>query len=114
MILANLNAIRLDRALSMHELTRRSGVSTTTIVRAERGGTVYPATVRKLAKALRCTPAELRGDVQSAPAPVPIDERKAVMVANMLDQAERARARGDDEGAAQFERMAAEAATAQA
>lgn len=117
MILKNLKAVRMDRALSMHELTRRSGVSTTTIVRAERGGTMYLATVRKLAKALGVTPAELRGDPMVSaetvqPSPVPIDERRAMLVANALDQAERARERGDDAGAAMFERMAAEAAVA--
>jgi len=45
---------------------------------------------------------------------VPIDERRAVLVANALDQAERARARGADAGAAIFERVAAEAARAEA
>lgn len=45
------------------------------------------------------------------PAPLPIDERKAVMVANLLDQAERVRARGETERAEQIERMAAGIAT---
>jgi hypothetical protein len=39
-----------------------------------------------------------------------VSERQAVLVANLLDQAERARARGDGDGTAMFERMAAEAA----
>jgi transcriptional regulator with XRE-family HTH domain len=119
MILNRLKEIRLGRALSMRDLTLRSGVTATTLVRAEKGLDVYPTTVRKLAKALGVSPAELRGDPTVSaetvqPAPVPIDERRAVLVANMLDQAERARARGDDEGAATFERMAAEAAVAEA
>jgi len=112
MILNRLKDIRQRQALSMRDLTERSGVTATTIVRAEKGLDVYPTTVRKLAKALSVSPAELRGDAAPAPTLVPIDERRAVLVANMLDQAERARARGDDEGAARFERMAAEAATA--
>jgi excisionase family DNA binding protein len=38
------------------------------------------------------------------------DQRADLLVANLLHQAERARERGDDEGAARFEMMAAEAA----
>jgi transcriptional regulator with XRE-family HTH domain len=62
MILTRLKDIRQRQALSMRELSERSGVTPTTIVRAEKGLPVYSVTVRKLAKALGCTPAELRGD----------------------------------------------------
>jgi transcriptional regulator with XRE-family HTH domain len=118
MILTRLREIRERQALSMRALTELSGVTPTTLVRAEKGRHVYSVTVRKLAKALRVRPADLCGEAEQpsalmeAPPTVPIDERRAVLVANLLDQAERARGRGDDAGALQFEQMAAEAATA--
>jgi transcriptional regulator with XRE-family HTH domain len=62
MQLRGLHDIRLGQALSMRELAQRAGVSPSTLVSAEQGKPVYSVTVRKLAKALGCTPAELRGD----------------------------------------------------
>ena len=118
MILTRLKEIRQRQALSMRALTELSGVTPTTIVRAEKGEPVYPTTVRKLAKALRVRPADLCGDAEQPPAMteapplVAIGERQAVLVANLLDLAGRARARGDDASALQFEQMAAEAASA--
>lgn len=109
-LLPELRALRQTQALSMRDLAQRAGVSPASVFRAEQGKPMYPTTVRKLAKALGVTPAELRGDAPEVPAPVPVSERQAIMVANLLDQAERARARGDDEGVATFERMAASAA----
>jgi transcriptional regulator with XRE-family HTH domain len=117
MILRNLKAVRLDRALSMHELTRRSGVSTTTLVRAERGKEMYPATVRKLAKALGVTPAELRGDTTGTrPVSEPLPRRlrpappriTSEEVTHALAEAEWARREGDLAEAQRWEQVAAE------
>jgi len=113
--LSALRAIREQQALSLRDLAKRAHISPTTILRAEHGHDIYPLNVRKLAKALGVTPAELRGDGRPSatpepPATVPVGERQAMLIANLLSQAERARARGDDEGTAMFERMAAEAA----
>jgi excisionase family DNA binding protein len=47
-----------------------------------------------------------RGD----PSPIPENARRQATLRALRDQAERARARGDDEGAARFEAMAAELA----
>jgi excisionase family DNA binding protein len=56
----------------------------------------------------------LEPDPQPRPGPRPSRERRAALATNARDLAERARARGDERGAAIFERMAAEAAEAQA
>lgn len=55
--------IRQERALSVRELARLSGLSRTTVTEVERGlKTPYPSTIRKLAAALGVTPVELMGD----------------------------------------------------
>jgi transcriptional regulator with XRE-family HTH domain len=57
---ANLRRLRDARYLSQAELAVQSGVSKTTIARAELGEIVpYPRTVRKLAEALGVAPTEL-------------------------------------------------------
>jgi transcriptional regulator with XRE-family HTH domain len=58
-----LRELRLDAALSQMDLAEQSGVSRTTIARLETGdpGTeILPSTLRKLAQALKVSPAELR------------------------------------------------------
>jgi transcriptional regulator with XRE-family HTH domain len=46
--------------LSQRELAERAGVSHVTIARLEGGQDAHPRTVRKLAEALRVTPADLQ------------------------------------------------------
>ena len=55
-------ALRRKRVLTLRELGEKAGVSKDTISRIEREGTAYPATIRKLAKALDVDPTELLGD----------------------------------------------------
>jgi transcriptional regulator with XRE-family HTH domain len=47
-------------ALSQEELGEKSGVSRTTIIKLEAGRDAWPQTVRKLAAALGCKPADLQ------------------------------------------------------
>ena len=54
-----LRALRRKRVLTLRELSEKAGVSKDTISRIEREGTAYPATIRKLAKALDVDPPEL-------------------------------------------------------
>jgi len=120
MILTRLKVIRQSQALSMRALSERSGVTPTTIVRAERELDVYPATVRKLAKALGVTPAALRGESPTPSDGPPLPSgRPATAVrapaeglAHALAQAERCRADDDLAGAARWEQIAARIAAA--
>ncbi len=57
--LPRLRARRLKAALSQRALAAEADVAASTIARIEMGGDVYPSTVGKLAKALKCEPAEL-------------------------------------------------------
>ena len=57
-----LRAARESRALSQQELSTRSGVAKSTIVRIENGTDAHPRTVRKLAEALEMEPKELMGE----------------------------------------------------
>ena len=52
-------ALRRKRVLTLRELGEKAGVSKDTISRIEREGTAYPATIRKLAKALDVDPSAL-------------------------------------------------------
>jgi transcriptional regulator with XRE-family HTH domain len=54
-----LRALRRKRVLTLRELSEKAGVSKDTISRIEREGTAYPATIRKLAKALDVDASEL-------------------------------------------------------
>lgn len=57
-----LKELREARALSLRELSERSGVGRNTILRIEHGHTnVWPRTVRHLAEALGVEPRELIG-----------------------------------------------------
>ena len=55
-------ALRRKRVLTPRELGEKAGVSKDTISRIEREGSAYPATIRKLAKALDVDPSELVPD----------------------------------------------------
>jgi transcriptional regulator with XRE-family HTH domain len=106
MQISRLKEIRESHALSMRELARRSRVGTATIVRAEQGKPVYPTTIRRLAKALGVTPAELRSNgPRERPAPSPLDaslERQ-----HALAEAAWARGEGNLAEAERWERIAA-------
>jgi len=54
-----LRRLRRKRVLTLRELGEKAGVSKDTISRIEREGTAYPATIRKLAKALDIDASEL-------------------------------------------------------
>lgn len=56
MQLKKLRAWRERRALSIRDLSERSKVATSTIVRIEQGGDANPLTVRRLAEALGVEP----------------------------------------------------------
>lgn len=112
MIATELRRLRHEAALSQRDLAERAGVTQTTIVKAEAGGELRPSTLRKLAAALEVKPVELvRGSSPTPAAPrraaMTDGDRAATALAQLLAQAEHARARGDDEAAARFEAMAA-------
>jgi transcriptional regulator with XRE-family HTH domain len=50
---------RLEAALSMNELAVAANVSASTVMDIERGASPRMATIRKLAKALDCTPQDI-------------------------------------------------------
>ncbi|PLS85492.1 MAG: XRE family transcriptional regulator [Actinobacteria bacterium] len=54
-----LKELRRQRVLTIVDLAERAGVSKNTISKAERGGSIYPATIRKIARALEVEPSEL-------------------------------------------------------
>lgn len=54
-----LKARRSALGLTKEQFAAMVGVSTPTIRNLERGGTVYPSTIRRIAKALRISVAEL-------------------------------------------------------
>jgi len=55
-----LREVRHREALSQEELAARSGVARSTIIKLEAGHDAWPSTVRKLAAALGCKPADLQ------------------------------------------------------
>lgn len=122
MIATRLRELRLSQALSMRDLSRRSGVSPATMVRAEKGEPIYPVTVRRLAKALGVTPAALAGPAAGDDEPradglryglhdadvIRVPESRRAALAILLEKAERCRTLGDLAGAARWERHADE------
>ena len=57
--MAKLKNLRRQRVLTIEQLAAQAGVSKNTISKAERGGSIYPSTVHKLATALGVEPGEL-------------------------------------------------------
>jgi transcriptional regulator with XRE-family HTH domain len=114
----HLRAIREWRVLTQAELAARCGTKQPSIARIEAGATVWPSTVRKLARALRVTPADLVGGLGAAtgptPPPPPGSSGRLSPVTQAMAQAERARRRGDAEDAERWETIAAAIVAAQA
>jgi transcriptional regulator with XRE-family HTH domain len=54
-----LREFRRQRVLTITDLAEKAGVSKNTVSKAENGGSVYPSTIRKLARALGVEPREL-------------------------------------------------------
>lgn len=54
-----LKKLRRRRVLTVTDLAERAGVSKNTVSRAENGGSIYPKSIRKLAKALGVEPSDL-------------------------------------------------------
>ncbi|MDP9474648.1 MAG: helix-turn-helix domain-containing protein [Actinomycetota bacterium] len=57
--MVKLKNLRRQRVLTIEQLAAQAGVSKNTISKAERGGSIYPSTVHKLATALGVEPGEL-------------------------------------------------------
>lgn len=57
--LPRLKARRIKAALSQRALAEAADVAASTVARIEKGGEVYPSTVGKLAKVLKCEPSDL-------------------------------------------------------
>lgn len=57
--MVKLKNLRQQRVLTIEQLAQRAGVSNNTISKAERGGSVYPSSVHKIASALGVEPSEL-------------------------------------------------------
>ena len=57
--MAKLKELRRQNVLTIEQLAARAGVSKNTISKAERGGSVYPSSIHKLASALGVEPQEL-------------------------------------------------------
>jgi transcriptional regulator with XRE-family HTH domain len=54
-----LKELRRQNVLTIEQLAAKAGVSKNTISKAERGGSVYPSSIHKLASALGVEPQEL-------------------------------------------------------
>jgi len=59
-LVPSLRRVRDARALTQEELADRAGVSRNTIRRAEQGEQIRQSSVRKMARALRVSPARLQ------------------------------------------------------
>src|SRR5215217_4247089 len=54
-----LRALRINEGLSQRELAERAGVANTSVWKLERGGSVRPATLKKIADVLGVKPMDL-------------------------------------------------------
>jgi transcriptional regulator with XRE-family HTH domain len=54
-----LKSLRQQRVLTIEQLAEKARVSKNTISKAERGGSVYPSSIHKIASALQVDPSEL-------------------------------------------------------
>lgn len=54
-----LKNLRRQRVLTIEQLAEKARVSKNTISKAERGGSVYPSSIHKIATALQVDPSEL-------------------------------------------------------
>lgn len=57
--MVKLKELRTQRVMTITQLAEKAGVSKNTISKAERGGSVYPSSVHKIASALGVAPSEL-------------------------------------------------------
>lgn len=57
--MVRLKQLRAQRVMTITQLAEKAGVSKNTISKAERGGSVYPSSVHKIASALGVEPSEL-------------------------------------------------------
>lgn len=57
-----LKELRRRRVWTIQQLATKAGVSKNTISKAERGGSVYPSSIHKIAAALDVEPSELVGE----------------------------------------------------
>jgi transcriptional regulator with XRE-family HTH domain len=118
--LPNLRALRESRALTQADLAKLCGTRQPAIARLEAGRPSRISTIRKLARVLRCRPADLIGEPVLRPsveAPPLARTARATRVSPLEKaraEAERARSRGDAEDAERWETIAAAIAAAQA
>ena len=91
-----LREVRLRALLTQGQLAEQAGVSRQSITRAERGEPVAPATIRRLARALRVAPEILMGPPSGALGEAMIAETRARY---QPGGARRARSTGPDEAA---------------
>ncbi len=54
-----LKELRRQRVMTIEQLAAKAGVSKNTVSKAERGGSVYPSSVHKIAAALEVSPSKL-------------------------------------------------------
>jgi transcriptional regulator with XRE-family HTH domain len=54
-----LKELRKQRVWTVVDLAEHAGVSKNTVSRAERGGSIYPTSIRKIARALGVEPQDL-------------------------------------------------------
>ena len=57
--MVKLKNLRNQKVLTIEQLATLAGVSKNTISKAERGGSIYPSSVHKIARALDVEPSEL-------------------------------------------------------
>ncbi len=57
--MVKLKSLRKQKVLTIEQLAARAGVSKNTVSKAERGGSIYPSSVHKIATALGVEPSEL-------------------------------------------------------